>query len=190
MKIIKRNGAEVDFDSTKIVNAIKGACGDVEERDRIPEENINKVAVDVTRICESLGRAPSVEEVQDLVENQLMKEGAFNLARAYITYRYERALARKANSTDDQILSLIEVKNEEVLEENSNKNPTVASVQRDYMAGEVSKDLAKRMLLPKEIVEAHEQGIIHFHKKLWLNTVMCFEKRGEPVNAGCLQKAG
>lgn len=188
MKIIKRNGSEVEFDSTKIVNAIKGANKDVEENARLDDVAINGIAVKITDICAALGRAVSVEEVQDLVENQLMSLGAFELARAYITYRYERALARKANSTDDSILSLIELANEEIKQENSNKNPVVVSVQRDYMAGEVSKDLTKRLLLPKEIWEAHESGIIHFHEKSWLNVVVRYEKRGEPVNAGCLFK--
>lgn len=190
MKIIKRNGKEMDFDSRKIVVAVKGANGDVDEKARLDDVAINGIAVKVTDICSSLGRAVSVEEVQDMVENQIMSLGAFELARAYITYRYERALARKSNSTDDQILSLIEFQNQEVKEENSNKAPEIASVQRDYMAGEVSKDLTKRILLPKEIWEAHEAGIIHFHETSWLNTVMCFEKRGEPVNAGCLLVAG
>lgn len=163
MKIIKRNGTEMDFDSSKIIIAIKGANKDVQEAERLDDIAINNIAMTVTNICDGFGRAPSVEEVQDLVENQIMKANAFALARAYITYRYERALTRKANSTDDSILSLIEFKNEEVKQENSNKAPEIASVQRDYMAGEVSKDLVKRMLLPKDVVEAHEQGIIHFH---------------------------
>ena len=163
MKIIKRNGSETEFNNSKIIKAIEGANGDVREIERISESDINEIAKKVTEICESFGRAVTVEEVQDMVENQIMKLGAYELARAYITYRYTRALARKANTTDDRILSLIDVKNEEVIQENSNKAPEIASVQRDYMAGEVSKDLAKRMLLPKDIIEAHEQGIIHFH---------------------------
>lgn len=163
MKIIKRNGSEVTFDSNKIFNAISKANASVAEVDRISEEEINKIVNNVTAECEAKKRACNVEEIQDLVEDGLMACGAFNLARAYITYRYARALARRKNTTDDQILGLIEQQNEEVKQENSNKNPTVSSVQRDYMAGEVSKDLCRRILVPEEIMKAHDEGIIHFH---------------------------
>ena len=164
MRIIKRSGQEVQFDSEKIKQAIAKANLSVDEMSkRLSEEQINAITQGVADECESIGRAVHVEEVQDLVEHRIMKEGAFDVAKNYITYRYKRALVRKANSTDQQILSLIEVNNEEVKQENSNKNPTVNSVQRDYMAGEVSKDITKRFLLPADIVEAHEQGIIHFH---------------------------
>ena len=163
MKIIKRNGSEAIFDSRKIYNAISKANGSVVEQDRITEEQIENIVKAVTEKCEANSRAATVEEVQDLVEDGLMACGAFNLARAYITYRYARALARKKNTTDDQILGLIEQQNEEVKQENSNKNPTVSSVQRDYMAGEVSKDLCRRILVPEEIMKAHDEGIIHFH---------------------------
>jgi len=163
MKIIKRSGTEVQYDLSKIVNAINAANKDVEESFRLDEDTILKCARNVEKECREKGRILTVEEVQDLVENQLMNEKAFELARKYITYRYRRALARKANTTDQQILTLLECNNQDVKEENSNKNPTVNSVQRDYMAGEVSKDITKRLLLPKDIVEAHEAGIIHFH---------------------------
>ena len=163
MKIIKRSGSEVVFDITKIVNAIKGANSDVAEDDRLSEEQILAAAHRVEEQCESAGHAVSVEEIQDMVENEIMALGNFALARAYIIYRYVQSLKRVANTTDDKILSLIECNNEEVKQENSNKNPTVNSVQRDYMAGEVSKDLAMRILLPADVVKAHEEGIIHFH---------------------------
>ena len=163
MKLIKRNGSEVVFDREKIVAAIIKANEAVDEDERITNGKINKIAASVESRCEKLGRAVNVEEVQDMVENELMRSGAFILARAYITYRYKRALVRRTNTTDDQILSLIECNNEEVKQENSNKNPTVNSVQRDYMAGEISKDITKRILLPEDIVKAHEEGIIHFH---------------------------
>ena len=163
MKLIKRNGAEVIFDREKIVAAIIKANEAVDEDERITLGKINKIAANVENKCEKLGRAVNVEEVQDLVENELMRAGAFILARAYITYRYKRALIRRTNTTDDQILSLIECNNEEVKQENSNKNPTVNSVQRDYMAGEISKDITRRILLPEDIVKAHEEGLIHFH---------------------------
>ena len=163
MKIIKRSGSEVVFDITKIVNAIKGANSDVAEDDRLSEEQILAAAHRVEERCESAGHAVSVEEIQDMVENEIMALGNFALARAYIIYRYVQSLKRVANTTDDKILSLIECNNEEVKQENSNKNPTVNSVQRDYMAGEVSKDLTQRVLLPAEVVEAHNEGIIHFH---------------------------
>ena len=163
MKVIKRSGAEATFDVKKIVLAIEGANQTVEEKDRLTTEEINEIANEVVRECKKLRRSLNVEEIQDLVENHLMDRKKFALARSYITYRYNRALVRQSNTTDAQILSLIESNNEEVKQENSNKNPTVNSVQRDYMAGEVSKDVTKRFLLPKDIVEAHEEGIIHFH---------------------------
>jgi ribonucleoside-triphosphate reductase len=163
MKVIKRSGKEVKFNIQNIINAISRANTNVEEVNRISDEEILEISKNVQNICKSMKRAMSVEEIQDLVEDQLMEKKAFDLARKYITYRYTRALIRKANTTDAQILSLIECNNEEIKQENSNKNPTVNSVQRDYMAGEVSKDVTKRLLLPKEIVDAHEEGIIHFH---------------------------
>ena len=163
MKIIKRNGTEVAFDLTKILNAIRKANREVSEENRLSEEQISTIAEKVKALSGDLNRAVNVEEVQDFVENQIMDQKAFAVARKYITYRYSRALVRKANTTDAQILTLIECNNEEVKQENSNKNPTVNSVQRDYMAGEVSKDLTRRILLPREIVEAHDEGLIHFH---------------------------
>ncbi len=163
MKIIKRSGVEVQFDLGKIIAAIEGANRDVEDCHRLDKDTILACAKNVEKECKRKGRILNVEEVQDLVENQLMNEKAFEVARQYITYRYRRALARKANTTDQQILTLLECNNQDVKEENSNKNPTVNSVQRDYMAGEVSKDITKRILLPKDIVDAHEAGIIHFH---------------------------
>ena len=163
MKLIKRNGSEEIFDREKIAAAIFKANEAVDEDEQITKGKINKIAAHVESKCEKLGRAVSVEEVQDMVENELMRSGAFILARAYITYRYKRALIRRTNTTDDQILSLIECNNEEVKQENSNKNPTVNSVQRDYMAGEISKDITRRILLPQDIVKAHEEGLIHFH---------------------------
>ena len=163
MKIIKRSGAESVFDITKIIIAITKANDSVAESDRITAEQVSEIAKDVEKVANNRRRALSVEEIQDLVEDRIMSLGAFNLARKYITYRYTRALVRKSNTTDEQIMSLIECNNEEVKQENSNKNPTINSVQRDYMAGEVSKDITKRILLPKEIVDAHEEGIIHFH---------------------------
>ena len=163
MKLIKRNGAEVVFDKSKIAAAVTKANEAVEEGDRISEKDIQDITNSVEKLCEKLNRSVSVEEVQDLVEREIMKKKAFTLAKAYITYRYKRALVRKSNTTDDKILSLIECNNEEVKQENSNKNPTVNSVQRDYMAGEVSKDITNRILLPEDIVKAHEDGIIHFH---------------------------
>ncbi len=162
MKIIKRNGAEEIFDSEKIINAVKKA-NNAGEKGRISNEEILDIADYVEYKCNKMNRAVSVEEIQDMVENQLMAKGAFELARRYVRYRYTRSLIRKSNTTDNKILSLIECVNEEVKQENSNKNPTVNSVQRDYMAGEVSRDITKRLLLPPDIVEAHEQGIIHFH---------------------------
>ena len=163
MKIIKRNGSEVTFDIEKIVNAIKGANGDVEESLRLTPREITFAAENVREQCERAGHAVSVEEIQDMVEDQIMALDKFEVARQYIIYRYVQSLKRQSNTTDDKILSLIECNNEEVKQENSNKNPTVNSVQRDYMAGEVSKDLTMRMLLPAEVVEAHNEGVIHFH---------------------------
>ena len=163
MKIIKRNGTEVVFDIEKIVMAITKANDAVEENARMTPLQIRRIAESVCISCEEMGRSPSVEEIQDLVEKAIMAHGAFEVAKQYITYRYIRSLVRKSNTTDDRILSLIESNNEEVKQENANKNPTVNAVQRDYMAGEVSKDITRRILLPKEIVDAHEAGIIHFH---------------------------
>ena len=163
MKIIKRSGKEVDFDQNKITNAIIKANLTVDENEQLTEKQIAKIVDDITKLCKKTRRATSVEEIQDMVERGIMQEGAFLVAKNYITYRYERQLIRQANTTDKQILSLIECENEEVKQENSNKNPVVNSVQRDYMAGEVSKDITKRFLLPKDIVKAHESGEIHFH---------------------------
>lgn len=163
MKIIKRNGQEAIFDEVKITNAIIGANKEVVETERLSEEEIDNITNNIKYKCQKMKRALSVEEIQNLVEDELMKLNAFSVARKYITYRFQRALARQSNTTDDQILSLIECANEEVKQENSNKNPTVNSVQRDYMAGEVSKDLTRRILLPEDIVKAHDEGLIHFH---------------------------
>ena len=163
MKLIKRNGTEVAFDPDKIYFAIEKANAAVTEEDRITPHQIEKTVAKVTKKCMKLSRAVNVEEVQDFVERELMALGMFSLAKAYITYRYTRALVRKSNTTDDKIMSLIECNNEEVKQENSNKNPTVNSVQRDYIAGEVSKDLTRRLILPPDIVAAHDEGIIHFH---------------------------
>jgi len=163
MKIIKRSGAEEVFDRQKIIVAITKANDSVVPSSRMTEIQIRRIAEDVEMAAMNMGRSLTVEEIQDLVEDQIMNQRAFDVARRYITYRYTRALVRKSNTTDDQILSLIECNNEEVKQENSNKNPTVNSVQRDYMAGEVSKDITKRLLLPADIVAAHEQGVIHFH---------------------------
>ena len=162
MKIIKRNGSEEEFNIEKIINAVKKANGSGEHK-FLSDEQIEDVADYVEYKCNKIRRAVSVEEIQDMVEDQLMAKGAFELARRYVRYRYNRSLVRKANTTDNRILSLIECNNEEVKQENSNKNPTVNSVQRDYMAGEVSRDLTRRMLLPADIVEADKEGIIHFH---------------------------
>ena len=163
MKIIKRNGSEMPFDNQKIYSAISRANAQVEETDRITPEEIEAITERVTEYCKQLDRAPGVEEVQDQVEHELMVHGAFVLAKCYITYRYTRALVRQSNTTDDRILSLIECSNEEAKQENANKNPVINSTQRDYMAGEVSKDLSERLLLPADIVKAHQEGIIHFH---------------------------
>ena len=163
MKIIKRNGSEVTFDANKIIVAVTKANESVVPSARMSEIQIRRIAEDVEMAASHMNRSLNVEEIQDMVEDQIMNQRAFDVARRYITYRYNRALVRKSNTTDEQILSLIECNNEEVKQENSNKNPTVNSVQRDYMAGEVSKDITKRILLPADIVEAHEKGIIHFH---------------------------
>ena len=163
MKIIKRSGQEVAYDISKIIAAVRKANNSVVDDEKMTDRQIDVIADNMIRECEKVNRSLSVEEIQDMVENEIMNQRAFAVARSYITYRYKRALVRKANSTDEQILSLLECSNEEVKQENSNKNPTVNSVQRDYMAGEVSKDITKRFLLPADIVEAHEKGIIHFH---------------------------
>ena len=163
MKIIKRSGKEVAFDVSKIIAAIEKANNEVTEEKKLTHGQIIDIATSVEKLCATLTRAASVEEIQDMVEDGLMKAGKFDVARKYITYRYKHALVRKSNTTDEQIMSLIECNNEEVKQENSNKNPTVNSVQRDYMAGEVSKDITRRFLLPEDVVKAHEEGIIHFH---------------------------
>ena len=163
MKVIKRNGTEVSFDITKILSAITRANESIDAEKRMTATQVRRIAESVELACQELGRSPSVEEIQDLVEYQIMAHGAFEVAKNYVTYRYTRSLVRRSNTTDDRILSLIECCNEEAKQENSNKNPVVNSTQRDYMAGEVSRDLSERLLLPKEIVEAHQEGIIHFH---------------------------
>ena len=164
MKCIKRNGQEVEFNSDKIRKAVTNANNNMDEQyKKLSEEQIDKITMDVTKKCESLGRAVGVEEIQDMVEFAIMGEGKFDVAKHYITYRYTRQLARQKNTTDDKVFSLIDCQNEEIKQENSNKNPTINSVQRDYMAGEMSKDLTKRFLLPNHIWKAHEEGLIHFH---------------------------
>ena len=163
MNVIKRSGSETKFDVEKIYNAICKANNSLDENQRLPDIKIREITAAVEKECKKRKRASSVEEIQDLVEKSIMAAGKYELAKSYITYRYRRALARKANTTDDQILTLIECTNEEVLQENSNKNPVCNSVQRDYMAGEVSKDISKRILLPKDVIDAHNEGIIHFH---------------------------
>ena len=163
MRIIKRNSSEAEFDREKIANAIRKANFASDPSERVPEEAIQAMTDSVTASCAALGRAPGVEEVQDMVERQLMSHGAYEVAKRYITYRYTRALVRQSNTTDKKILSLIECTNEEAKQENANKNPVINSTQRDYMAGEVSKDISERILLPADIVEAHNEGIIHFH---------------------------
>ena len=163
MKVIKRNGTEVVFDITKIIAAITKANDVVEENERMTPMQIQRIAESVELACQKMNRSPSVEEIQDLVEKQIMAHGAFEVAKRYITYRYTRSLVRRSNTTDEKILSLIECCNEEAKQENSNKNPVVNSTQRDYMAGEVSRDITNRILLPPDIVEAHNEGIIHFH---------------------------
>ena len=163
MTIIKRSGQEVSFDIAKIVNAIRKASQTVDCRNSLSEGRIKLIADEVAGVCAARDRAMTVEEIQDVVENKIMEMGSHEIAKKYIVYRYKRELARKANTTDQQILSLIENNNEDAKQENSNKNPTINSVQRDYMAGEVSKDVSSRILLPQDIVQAHNDGIIHFH---------------------------
>ena len=163
MKVIKRNGTEVSFDVSKILSAITRANESIDAEKRMTYTQVQRITESVELACRELGRSPGVEEIQDLVEYQIMAHGAFEVAKSYVTYRYTRSLVRRSNTTDDRILSLIECCNEEAKQENSNKNPVVNSTQRDYMAGEVSRDLSERLLLPKEIVEAHQEGIIHFH---------------------------
>ena len=163
MKIIKRSGAEEEFSIAKILAAVTKANQTVEFKNALTAQQIEAIGEYVSGICKALDRALSVEEIQDIVETRIMQAGAFEVAKKYITYRYMRNLIRQANTTDNQIMSLLECNNEEVKQENSNKNPTINSVQRDYMAGEVSKDITRRLLLPPEIVEAHDQGLIHFH---------------------------
>ncbi len=167
MKIIKRNGSEVVFDIEKIKAAVTGANNAVEEKVRMTSLQIERIAESVRIACEEMGRSPSVEEIQDLVEKAIMAHGAFEVAKCYITYRYTRSLLRQSNTTDDRILTLIECNNEEVKQENANKNPTINAVQRDYMAGEVSKDITNRILLPQDVVDAHNAGIIHFHDSVY-----------------------
>ena len=163
MKIIKRDGTEVEFNVDKIIMAVTKANNRVEAPQKLSELEINSIGKHVQDIASELTRALTVEEIQDLVENDIMSLGKYELAKRYITYRYNRSLARKANTTDGRILSLINCNNEDVKQENSNKNPIINSVQRDYMAGEVSKDISSRILLPRKVVEAHDAGLIHFH---------------------------
>lgn len=163
MKIIKRNGSEVAFDPSKISAAISKANKQVDDRYKLTEDQISGIATAVTKDCENMNHCPTVEEVQDMVEKYLHKIGSFEISKEYITYRYKRNMVRNHNTTDDRILSLIDCNNEDIKQENSNKNPAINAVQRDYMAGEISKDLTSRILLPRDVVEAHEAGIIHFH---------------------------
>ena len=163
MKIIKRSGQEVPFDITKIENAIRKASQAVDYKNALSEGRIKLIAEEVAGVCEARDRAMTVEEIQDVVETKIMEFNATEIAKKYIVYRYKQELKRKANTTDEQIMSLIECNNEDVKQENSNKNPTINAVQRDYMAGEVSKDVAARLLLPADVVQAHKEGIIHFH---------------------------
>ena len=162
-KIIKRSGEEKDFDITKIENAIRAASNTVDPVNALSEDRIRLIAKEVAGVCEARDRAMTVEEIQDVVENKIMEMGSHEIAKKYIVYRYKRELVRKANTTDSAIISLIECNNEDVKQENSNKNPRINAVQRDYMAGEVSKDVAARLLLPEDVVQAHKDGIIHFH---------------------------
>lgn len=163
-KVIKRNGQEVDFSEDKIRKAIQGANSEVDEKDKISKLSLEEIVEEVVNECEKFPHALSVEDIQNLVEEAIMDEGYFEVARHYIKYRYNRELARKRNSTDETILSLIDSTNEEIKQENSNKNPVINSTQRDYTAGEVSKDISRRILLPKDVIDAHDAGIIHFHK--------------------------
>ena len=180
MKIIKRSGTEVVFDIDKIVNAIRAANLEVEESSRLTDRQVVYAAQNVAEACENAGHTVSVEEIQDLVEDEIMRLDCYEVARHYIIYRYVQSLKRQKNTTDDKILSLIECNNEEVKQENSNKNPTVNSVQRDYMAGEISKDLTQRVLLPQEIVDAHNEGLIHFHDIGLLRSAHAQLRPGEP----------
>lgn len=163
-KVIKRNGQEVDFSKDKIRKAIQGANSEVDEKYKISKLSLEEIVEEVVNECEKFPHALSVEDIQNLVEEAIMDEGYFEVARHYIKYRYNRELARKRNSTDETILSLIDSTNEEIKQENSNKNPVINSTQRDYTAGEVSKDISRRILLPKDVIDAHDAGIIHFHK--------------------------
>lgn len=163
-KVIKRNGQEVDFSKDKIRKAIQGANNEVDEKYKISKLSLEEIVEEVVNECEKFPHALSVEDIQNLVEEAIMDEGYFEVARHYIKYRYNRELARKRNSTDETILSLIDSTNEEIKQENSNKNPVINSTQRDYTAGEVSKDISRRILLPKDVIDAHDAGIIHFHK--------------------------
>lgn len=163
MKVLKRNGWEDDFDSQKIADAVTKANAEVNEEDKINEARIQKIANAVEALCAKLGHIPSVDEISDMVEVEIMKNGGYEVAQKYIRYRHDRDLIRRANTTDEEVLTLIELDNEEVKQENSNKNPTIVSTQRDYMAGAVSKDLSRRILLPLDVVKAHDEGIIHFH---------------------------
>ena len=165
MKIIKRDGSEATFNLEKIKIAIKKANLSVSETQRLDDETIDNIAVSVENKCEAFGRAPSVEEIQDMVEFAIIDTGKYHLAKNYITYRYQRAMKRSANTTDERILTLVDQCNEDIKQENSNKNPTIISTQRDYIAGEASKDISDRLLLPQDIVEADNEGIIHFHDK-------------------------
>lgn len=162
-KVIKRNGQEVDFSDDKIRKAIQGANDEVDEKDKISKLSLEEIVEEVVKECEKFPHALSVEDIQNLVEEAIMDEGHFEVARHYIKYRYNRELARKRNSTDETILSLIDSTNEEIKQENSNKNPVINSTQRDYTAGEVSKDISRRILLPKDVIDAHDEGILHFH---------------------------
>lgn len=164
MNVIKRNGSEVVFDPRKILNAIGAVNKDVTGNDAISSTDVWKIANEVVERCTKFNRALNVEEIQDIVEQEISKAGHFEASKQYMLYRYKRALARQKNTIDDEVMTLIDGNNELLKQENSNKNPTVNSVQRDYVAGEVSKDISRRMLLPKEVVEAHDKGIIHFHK--------------------------
>ncbi len=164
MNVIKRNGSEVDFDAKKIAVAVAKANKDIREDCQIPQDEIDAITFDVLKQCMALDRSIHVEEIQDFVEKAIADRGYFEAAKSYILYRYKRALARQKNTTDDKILALINEENEEIKQENSNKNPTIASVKRDYIAGEVSKDLCRRFFFPKEVMDAHDSGKIHVHK--------------------------
>lgn len=187
MKIIKRSGKEMEFDKQKIINAISKANQE-EKREhlRLSEYQIKAIADIIEKRCLDQNRAPSVEEVQDMVEEGIYEMRCYEVGRLYTKYRFRRELNRKSNTTDEAVLSLIDLANEEIKQENSNKNPTVASVQRDYMAGEVSKDITMRILLPQDIVEAHKLGLIHFHEESWLNMVTYYEKLGELILIRCI----